>query len=129
MEQPVRFEGEEPDLLDKILNLSFLYPSSWRLRWIEFSKEGTALCSGNDAIQTFAAGRYRARIDIDAYNRRKVTVRDETGRKAVFFETLMNYSEEDFNEIIRLLGASESSLMNITKALQRVRDSFSRRSC
>lgn len=57
---------------------------------------------------------------MDKNDRRKVDIKTQDGQKYGFFESLIGYTDADFNKMIELLKAQASQLMKFTQGVERV---------
>ncbi len=121
------FHGESLAWWDKLMSLTFLYPKSWRLISFELKDNYFTLVFGNGKTIHFSETSCNAEINIDKQMRRKITIILENGEKHSFFESLMGYGDSDFDLMVKLLKAKESSmmrfsisLMNFNRSLRRI---------
>lgn len=114
------YVGRKPSLLNQIGNLAFLYPNKWRLLSFEFNGNYIELSLGDGSVHQLFPNQFEAKIDQDAYDRRQITVKKRDGVKFKFFEPLMIYKENEFDEIIKILDAKDSNVNKFVRPLSKI---------
>jgi len=118
------FKGEKLTKVEALLVFRWLYPKSWQLLYFEYERGIFKLGFEGQGEICFSKDDYSAKIDIDKSKRRLITIELKNGIKYRFFESLVNYADEEFELMIRLLEAKESGLMIFSEKLMKFNDSI-----
>lgn len=114
------FQTVELNFLEKLMQVYWVNPKSWLLESLEVNSNKIKIIRKSGKIDEISAGDYKASFSKDNYDRREIKLFTTDGRKIHFKEMPGMLSEVEWDTIIEILGASESTFSKVIHSTREI---------
>lgn len=116
------FQTKELNFLQKLMQVYWVNPKSWLLESFEVNSRSIKIIRKNGQIDSISSGEYKSSFSKDNYDRREIKLLTSDGRKIHFKEIPGMLSEEEWDVIIEILEATESTFSKTLHSIREIMD-------
>lgn len=114
------FQTVELNFLEKLMQVYWFNPKSWLLESLEINSNKIKIIRKNGQVDDIFSGEYQASFSKDNYDRLEIKLLTKDGRKINFKEIPGMLSEEEWDTIIEILEATESTFSKVLHSTREI---------